>query len=150
MPTRNPKSKAAKSLKKNMESVSSKRKRTSVTKMPTKTATKITRTAPAERTIQAPKSIAKKRVIKAAEKSADKVKGSSYIALMRTEKAYNEGASAEAKKLGYKTTGGMSRYGSTIKKSKPEQRKVTGVKSKTVGKPSTSKTTTKRKYKKRK
>ena len=132
MPTRKPKKKT----------------RTTISSMPTKTATKVTTNSPAKRNIQVSKSIAKKRVIKAAENSANKVKGSSYIALMRTEKAYNEGASAEAKKLGYKTTGGMSRYGSTIKKSNTSQGKVTGVKSKTVGSPSVSKTTTKRKYKK--
>ena len=155
MPTRKPSEKrvakkSAKSLKKEMNSVASKRKRTTVSKMPTKTATKITRTAPAERTIQAPESIAKKRVINAAEKAADKIKGKDYISLMRTEQAYNNGASAEAKKLGYKTAGSMSRYGSKLKKSKPAQRKVTGVESKTVGKPSTSTTTTKIKYKRRK
>ena len=117
--------------------------------MPTKTATKITMTAPS-RTIAAPKSIARDRAIKAGENAADKIKGKDYISLMRIKKDYGDASSKEAERLGYKTTGNLAYSGSKLKKSKPAQRKVTGVESKTVGKPSTSKTTTKIKYKKRK
>ena len=83
-------------------------------------------------------------------KVGDKIKGKDYISLMRIKKDYGDASSKEAERLGYKTTGNLAYSGSKLKKSKPAQRKVTGVESKTVGKPSTSTTTTKIKYKRRK
>lgn len=150
MPTRKPKSKAEKALNKNMKNVASKRKRTTVTKAPTKVASKLTSSPSSKRNISVPKSIAKEQAIKAGEKAASKIKGKDYISLMRIKKDYGDASSKKAEQLGYKTTGSLAYSGSKLKRVKPTQGKVTGVKSKTVGKPSTSKTVSKRSYRKKK
>lgn len=131
------------------KAVNSKRKRTTVTKSPTKKVTGLKKSK-TERFIQVPKSIARERASKAGLAAAEKGKQSRGLTGVLTSKVrFERAAENEAKKMGYKPNGSLAYKSTKLKKIKKSPSKVTGYTSKTVGKPSKSKTVSKRAYKKR-
>jgi len=111
--------------------------RTTYTKMPTKTVTGL-EFSKVKKTPLVPKSIAKKAIQKGAEKAADSE--TNFIHIMNK---YNSGARNAASKAGFKVGGKWSENEkmTRVKQSTP---RVIGAKTKTTGKPSTSKTVKKK------